>query len=101
MTDNLTRENQYIMYKARQYRKDGQLFAAWSDVGKLKVRLREGGSTTVIRSLSDLDKLVGRDGGNQRRVSPAAATDGEGFQRVTGKPKPQQKEPRRTSGRNK
>ena len=103
VTDNLTRENHFILYKARQYRKDGKLFAAWSDVGRLKVRLREGGPTVVIRSLNDLVGLVerGRDSGNQRREPAAAATtDGEGFQRVGKKPKPQ-KEPQRTSTRNK
>ena len=58
VTDNLTRENHFILYKARQYRKEGKIFAAWSDVGKLKVRLRENGPTTVIRSLDDLLKLM-------------------------------------------
>ena len=82
VTDNLTRENQYILYKARQYRKEGKLFAAWSDVGKLKVRQRESSPTTVIRSLQDLLKVVGR---GQQPGEPAAgaAADGEGFRRVT------------------
>ena len=59
VTDNLTRENQYILYKARQYRKEGRLHSAWSDVGKLKARLRENSPTTLIHSLRDLEKLVG------------------------------------------
>lgn len=82
VTDNLTRENQYILYKARQYRKEGKLFAAWSDVGKLKVRQRESSPTTVIRSLQDLLKVVGR---GQQHGEPAAgaATGGEGFRRIT------------------
>ena len=86
VTDNLTRENQYILYKARQYRKEGKLHAAWSDVGKLKVRLREGSPTTVIRSLNDLVKLIerGPESGDRRREPPAAsATDEEGYRRVT------------------
>ena len=87
VTDNLTRENQFILYKARQYRKEGKLHAAWSDVGKLKVRVREGSATTVIRSLSDLTRLVEggapRRGGGRREQSATEATDAEGFRRVT------------------
>ena len=81
VTDNLTKENQYILYKARQYRKDGKLFAAWSDVGKLKVRLRESSSTTVIRCLNDLQKLVEggavRGDGARKREPTATTTDGD------------------------
>ena len=82
VTDNLTRENQHILCKARQYRKEGKLFAAWSDVGKLKARLRENGPTTVIRTMADLQKLI--DGAAERRRPPATSeTDGDGFRRVT------------------
>ena len=86
ITDNLTRENQYILYKARQYRKEGKVYAAWSDVGKLKVRLREGSSTTVIRSLGDLTKLVegAPPAGGAGRRGPATATvTDSGYKRVT------------------
>ena len=78
VTDNLTRENQYILYKARQYRKEGRLHSAWSDVGKLKARVREGSPTTVIHSLSDLQKLVGC--GPARSEQP---TEEDGFRRIT------------------
>ena len=74
VTDNLTRENQYILYKARQFRKEGKLFAAWSDVGKLKVRQRESSPTTVIRSLQDLLKLVDRGQQRGERAVAAAAS---------------------------
>ena len=86
VTDNLTRENQFILYKARQYRKDGKLYAAWSDVGKLKVRLRENSSTTVIRSLSDLQKLVeggAARGAGARQRDTATATTTDGDRRIT------------------
>lgn len=75
--DNLTRENHLILYTARQYRKEGKLHSAWSDVGKLKARLREGSPTTVIQSLADLQKLVG-DGAARRRP-----TEDDGYRRVT------------------
>ena len=82
VTDNLTRENQHILYRARQYRKEGKLFAAWSDVGKLQARLRKNGPTTVIRTLADLQRLV--DSAAERRGQPATSeTDGDGFRRVT------------------
>lgn len=58
ISDNLTRENQLILYKARQLKKEQKVAAAWSDVGKLKVRLEQGGKTHVIRTMSDLTKLV-------------------------------------------
>ena len=72
VTDNLTRENHHILYQARQYRKEGKIYAAWSDVGKLKVRVREDSRTTVIRTLADLHKLVG--GPAASREPPATAT---------------------------
>ena len=88
VADNLTRENQFILFKARQYRKEGKIFSAWSDVGKLKVRLREGSSTTVIRSLDDLQQLVESGaprGSKSRRSEPPTVktTDAEGFRRAT------------------
>ena len=58
ISDSLTRENEYIMYRARQFRKEKKLFAAWTDVGKLKIRLHQNGPTRVIHSLSELTQLV-------------------------------------------
>ena len=86
ISDNLTKDNQYVMYQARQLKKEGKLHSAWSDVGKMKVRLRENAPTTVIRSLADLLKLV------ERKPHPAAASsraaadgpvDAEGYTIVT------------------
>ena len=85
ITDNLTRENQYVLYKARQFRKEGKIFAAWSDVGKLKVRQRQDSPTTVIRSLNDLLKLVeggAERGGARRRGTTAEPADAEGYRRI-------------------
>ena len=76
IADNLTRDNQYILYKARQFRKEGKLYAAWSDVGKLKVRQRENSPTKVIQSVSDLLKIV-----ETSRAS--ATTDKDGYTIVT------------------
>ena len=70
------------MYKARQYRKEGKLYAAWSDVGKLKVRRSEGSPKTVIRSLSDLQKIV-EDAAPSRGKPTIPTTDGDGFRRIT------------------
>ena len=58
ISDNLTRDNQQILYTARQLKRDKKIFAAWSDVGKLKVRVRQGGPTHVIKSIRDLTKLA-------------------------------------------
>ena len=61
VTDSLTKTNQEIMYRGRQLRKDGRLWAVWSDAGKLKAKVRDGDQTTIIRSLDDLIRLVGGD----------------------------------------
>ena len=74
ITDNLTRENQLTLFKARQLKREHKIFAAWPDVGKMKVRVREGGPTVLIRSERDLAKLLD---------SPTADEDSEGFRRVT------------------
>ena len=58
VSDSLTRDNQQLLYRARQLKREQKIFAAWSDVGKLKVRVRQGGPTHVIRSTRDLLKLV-------------------------------------------
>ena len=81
VSDSLTRENQLILYQARQMRKEQKIFAAWSDVGKLKIRISQGGPTHVIRSLRDLTTLTATAAPAE---TPAAArgVDGE-YRRVT------------------
>ena len=74
ISDSLTRHNQQIMYVARQLKRKGKLHATWSDAGKLKVRVRQDDSTSIIRSLDDLRKLVGDD--PALTLSPAASVDG-------------------------
>ena len=58
ISDNLTRSNQETMYEARRLRKEGKLHSAWTDVGKMKIRLREGAPTMVIRSTEELMAAV-------------------------------------------
>lgn len=85
ISDNLTRENQLTLFKARQLRRDRKIFAAWSDVGKVKVRVREGGSTVIIRSERDLETLLApaASGPAPSASASAAQIDSDGFRRVT------------------
>ena len=69
ISDNLTRTNQHIMYVARSMRKQGKLHSAWTDVGRMKIRLSEGGPTKIIRSLEDLYEAADPD----RRAGAAPA----------------------------
>lgn len=59
ISDCLTQYNNSVMYIARELRRDKKLAAAWSDVGRMKVRLEGNGPTKIIRSLEDLKTLVG------------------------------------------
>ena len=61
IADNLTPHRQSVLYAARQLRRKDKLFAAWSDVGRLKVRVTRGGDTKIITSIDDLRDLVGND----------------------------------------
>ena len=59
ISDSLTKTNQEILYRGRQLRKDGRLWSVGSDLGNFKAKLREKDTTTVIRSIDDLTRLVG------------------------------------------
>ena len=59
ITDSLTRANQAVMFAAREMRRADRLFAAWTDSGRMKVRIRRDGPTRVIRSIDDLHELTG------------------------------------------
>ena len=85
VSDNLTRQNQHTMYVARNLKKEGKIHAAWTDVGKMKVKVREGDQTRVIRSLEDLYTAV--DPGRRANAAPAASSnaDREGFRPVPGR----------------
>ena len=60
ITDNLTRKNQKVMFRARELRRSGALWAAWSDGCQMKVKIREGGATHKIKTEADLEKLIGQ-----------------------------------------
>ena len=85
VSDSLTKENQHTMYVARGMKKEGKIHSAWTDVGKMKIRLSEGGPTTVIKSLQDLYAAV--DPEREPGAAPAASavTDREGFRTVPGR----------------
>ena len=59
ISDNLTQQNEFLMYQARQLKKKGKVFAAWSDQGKLKVKETQGASTKIFKSVDDLRALCG------------------------------------------
>ena len=58
VTDNLTRRNQKVMFRARELRRRGALWAVWSDGCQMKVKVKEGGTTHKIRTEEDLEKLT-------------------------------------------
>ncbi|KAF0314280.1 hypothetical protein FJT64_015257 [Amphibalanus amphitrite] len=49
VTDNLTRKNQKVMFRARELRRSGVLWAAWSDGCQMKVKIKQGGPTHKIK----------------------------------------------------
>ena len=59
LSDNLTRANQFLLYQARKLKKADKISAAWSDVGRLKIRVTENGPTKIITSLDDLQRFAG------------------------------------------
>ena len=74
ISDNLTQQNEFLLYQARQLKKKGKLFAAWSDQGRLKVKEKQGASTRVFRSTDDLRELCGDD----PVLAEPSAADGAG-----------------------
>ena len=93
VTDNLTRQNQHVMYVARCMKKEGKLHSAWTDVGRMKIRLREGGPTKIIRSLEELHEAADPDHGADAASASAAdaasagpsGADQDGFKNVSGR----------------
>ena len=89
LTENLTRANQAVMYAARQLKRGGKLFAAWSDAGRMKVRTNRDAPTKIIKKIDDLRELVGDDpaleptdpAARPERASGAAAGPG-GWRKV-------------------
>lgn len=79
ISENLTRENEYLMFKARRLREKGKLYAVWSDQGRLKTRVSDGAPTRIFGSVDDLVELVGEDPdllsqGTSPSGAPGAAT---------------------------
>ena len=58
VTENLTRRNQKVMYAARQFRREGKIWAAWSDDCIMKIKVVEGGATRKIKTEDDLCRIV-------------------------------------------
>ena len=84
LSDNLTRANQFLLYQARQLKKAGKIFAAWSDVGRLKIRVTNNGPTKIIKSQDDLEKHAGVSPQDYiSRASKPAATSVGTERRVT------------------
>ena len=82
VSDSLTRENQLILYKARQLKKEQKIVAAWSDVGKLKIRITKDGPTQIIKSLRDLVNLTGA-AASETAAASGSGEAGDGYRRVT------------------
>ena len=57
VSDNLTATNRGIMYAARQLKNDGKIAAAWTDAGRMKIRIAADGPTKVIRGMDDLRSI--------------------------------------------
>ena len=90
ISENLTRENDLLLYKARQLRKKDKLYAVWSDQGKLKTRVTNGAPTKIFRCIEDLVALVGDDPVLHSDDAPAAppgaarnAESNDGYRMVT------------------
>lgn len=58
ISDNLTRYNSALLFACRELKRAGKLTAAWSDSGRIKVKVNNG-PTKPIRSAADLRGLVG------------------------------------------
>lgn len=59
VSDNLTRTNAGLMYVARSLKRSKKIHSAWSDQGKLKLRVKEGTPTKIFKTIEDLRKIVG------------------------------------------
>ncbi|KAF0314313.1 hypothetical protein FJT64_015193 [Amphibalanus amphitrite] len=55
--ENLTKKNQEIMYQARQLKRQGKLWAAWSDGCVLKVKKSQQSATVRLSSKEDLSQF--------------------------------------------
>ena len=58
MNDHLTKMNMDIEFKARQLRKENQLYSAWTINGKIFVKEKENSKKREIKHLNDLQCYV-------------------------------------------
>ena len=77
VSDSLTKRNEETMYNARQMKKDGNIWAAWTDNGRMKVKIERNGPTKIIHSTANLRELVGA-GPAPPVGGPGAAAGGPG-----------------------
>ena len=54
VSDSLTTANRAVMYAARQLKHDGKIAAAWTDAGRMKIRVETDGPTRIIRGMDEL-----------------------------------------------
>ena len=73
VTENLTKRNQKVMYLARQLRREGKIWAAWSDDCVMKIKTADGAATQKIKTEDDLRRIVERAETAGRRSSVATA----------------------------
>ena len=52
VSDSLTTANRAVMFAARQLRHDGKI--AWTDAGRVKIRIETDGPTRIIRGMDEL-----------------------------------------------
>ena len=95
LAENLTQENQRVMYTARQLRRDGKLWAAWTDGCTMKIRVSENSPTKVVKTIDDVQQLANVQprrppptrsvGGEEGATAAASATEAERWTTVSGK----------------
>ncbi|XP_043193052.1 uncharacterized protein LOC122365686 [Amphibalanus amphitrite] len=72
VTENLTRRNQKVMYAARQLRREGKIWAAWSDDCVMKIKTAPNAATQKIKSEEDLRRIMERTETAGRQTDTAA-----------------------------
>ena len=83
ISGSLTKRNEETMYNARQLKKQRKIWGAWTDNGKMKIKLEKNAPTRIIRSTQNLRDLVG-DGPDAapRAGGPGAASAAGGSGRA-------------------
>ena len=89
VSDSLTKANRGVMYAARQLKNDGKIAAAWTDAGRMKIRIETDGPTQVIRGMDDLRSIdpghavfAAPDAGHPSAVRAPAPAAADTFQVV-------------------